>query len=184
MLALSARAGALAVRIGPRLPMAAGPLLAGMALLLMSRVVDGAGYVEAVLPAAVVFGLGLALTVAPLTATVLAAADERHAGVASGVNNAVARAAGLVAVAVLPVVAGIGSDEFGDPAAFSDGFQVAVVIAAGLCLLGAALAWTLIRNDVLEAEGAGDEGGEERHPHHCAVGAPPLRPGRPARRAA
>lgn len=97
MLGLSARAGALAQRIGPRLPLTAGPLLIAAEMLLMTRIGPGAGYVAVVLPAVVVFGLGLALTVAPVTATTLAAADARHAGVASGVNNAVARTAGFTA---------------------------------------------------------------------------------------
>lgn len=104
MLVLSARAGALATRIGPRIPMTVGPLVVGAGLALMARIQPGAGYVTTVLPAAFVFGLGLALTVAPLTATVLAAAEQRYAGVASGVNNAVARVAQLLAVAGLPVV--------------------------------------------------------------------------------
>lgn len=103
MLVLSARAGALAQRVGPRIPMTAGPLVAAAGLLLLLRVGAGASYLLDVLPAVVVFGLGLSLTVAPLTATVLDSAEDRHAGVASGVNNAVARAAGLLAVAVIPV---------------------------------------------------------------------------------
>ncbi len=107
MLLFSARAGALAQRIGPRWPMTIGPVIVTAGLLLMRRISPGGHYASVILPAVVVFGAGLALTVAPLTATVLAAADERHAGVASGVNNAVARAASLLAVAVLPAVAGL-----------------------------------------------------------------------------
>ena len=76
-------------------------------MLLMTRIAPGSGYVDTVLPAVIVFGLGLAATVAPVTATVLGAANERHAGVASGVNNAVARTAGLLAVALLPPIAGL-----------------------------------------------------------------------------
>ena len=111
MLLLSARAGALAQRIGPRIPLTAGPLL-----IAVGHADDDADRARRratsprVLPAVVVFGLGLTLVVAPVTATVLAAADARHAGVASGVNNAVARVAGLLAVAVLPVVAGLTGD--------------------------------------------------------------------------
>src|SRR5205807_4983857 len=107
LLALSPRTGALARRIGPRLPLTVGPFLIAIGMLLMRRIGAGDSYVGSVLPAVVVFGLGLALVVAPITATVLAAADERHAGVASGVNNAVARTAGLAAVAVLPLIAGL-----------------------------------------------------------------------------
>lgn len=102
MLALSSASGALAQRIGPRLPLTIGPLVIAAGMVLMTRIGPGASYGTVVLPAVVVFGLGLAATVAPVTAAALAAADERHAGVASGVNNAVARTAGLLAVALLP----------------------------------------------------------------------------------
>ncbi|HYF28182.1 MAG TPA: MFS transporter [Baekduia sp.] len=104
MIGLAARFGALARRIGPRALMGVGPLVAGGGLLLLLRADAGATYVSDVLPAVVVFGVGLAMTVAPLTATVLAAADQRHAGVASGINNAVARVAGLLAIAVVGAV--------------------------------------------------------------------------------
>jgi hypothetical protein len=152
MLALSARAGALAQRLGPRLPMSVGPLICAGALVLMLRIGPGADYLTDVLPAVVVLGLGLALMVAPLTATVLAAADAQHAGVASGVNNAVARAAGLIAVAVLPAVGGLSGDDYADPQAFAHGFAVALVLGVGLLLVGAALAAATIRNDVLAAQ--------------------------------
>ena len=83
----------------------------------MLRIEPGDSYVTSVLPAVVVFGIGLTLVVAPVTATVLAAADSRHSGIASGINNAVARVAGLLAVAVLPLIAGLTGDKFYDPAA-------------------------------------------------------------------
>jgi EmrB/QacA subfamily drug resistance transporter len=176
MLTLSARAGAMATRIGPRLPLTLGPVLAGVGLLALSRVDAGSHWLTAVFPGAVVFGLGLSLTVAPLTATVLAAVEDRHAGVASGVNNAVARVAGLVAVAVLPAVAGIGGDAAaGDPEAFSDGFQIALTVAAGMCVLGGALAWTLVRNEPVLAAVAAPPGTPERAPHTCGIEGPPLR---------
>ncbi len=92
-------------------------------LLLMTRIDPGDSYVSSVLPAVIVFGLGLTLVVAPVTATVLAAADARHAGIASGINNAVSRVAGLLAVAVLPLIAGLTGDSFYDPAAMADGFR-------------------------------------------------------------
>src|SRR6516162_823820 len=107
MLVLSSRAGALAQRVGPRWLMTAGCLLCAAGLLLAVRIGRHADYVTEVLPTVVLFGLGLSATVAPLTATVLASADVRHAGVASGVNNAVARAAGLLAVAGLPLAVGL-----------------------------------------------------------------------------
>ena len=99
MLLLSSRAGALSHRIGPKLPMTLGPLIIAAGLVLMRRIDAGSSYATVVLPAVVVFALGLALTVAPLTTTVLGAVGSGHAGVASGVNNAVARVAGLLAVA-------------------------------------------------------------------------------------
>src|SRR6185503_11346702 len=123
LLFLSARAGALAQRVGPRLPMTAGLVLAAVGMLLVSRLGEGASYVRDVLPAVLVFGLGLAGIVAPLTATVLATADVRHAGVASGVNNAVARAAGLLAVAAIPPLAGLTGDAYTNASRFSDGFR-------------------------------------------------------------
>jgi EmrB/QacA subfamily drug resistance transporter len=146
---LSSRAGALSQRIGPRLPMALGPLVCAAGVLLMLRIGIGADYVRDVLPGVFVFGLGLALLVAPLTATVLAAADVAHAGIASGVNNAVARAAGLVAVALLPALAGLSGD-YTEPSAFSGGFHVALLICAGLLVAGGLVAAVCIRSDVLE----------------------------------
>ena len=104
MIGLSRRFGALAARVGPRLLMAAGPVVAGLGLLLFTRVDERGDHLAQVLPATLVFGLGLAMTVAPLTATVLEAADRRHAGIASGVNNAIARVAGLLAIAVVGLV--------------------------------------------------------------------------------
>jgi EmrB/QacA subfamily drug resistance transporter len=123
MLTLSSRAGALAQRIGPRLPMAIGPLGVAVGLLMWTRVDAGSTYVGAVLPGAIVFGLGLSLTVAPLTATIMAAADEQHLGVASGVNNAIARLAGLLAVGALDT-----------------GVDKALVVAAGLAVVGGVIA--------------------------------------------
>jgi len=145
MLLLSARMGALGQRIGPRLPMTIGLVAAAGGMLLLLRVGVGASYLTDVLPAVVLFGLGLSATVAPLTATVLDAADDRHAGVASGVNNAVARAAGLLAVAVIPAVSGIAGSDYTDPVAFSAGYHRAVVVAAVLLLGGALLSATLLR---------------------------------------
>jgi hypothetical protein len=145
-LTLSSRSGALAARIGPRLQMVAGPVVLGLGFVLFARIGSGGGYASEVLPAVVVFGLGLAITVAPLTATVLAAVPSEHAGMASAVNNDVARAASLVAVAVFPAAAGITGDAYLHPARFSAGFHHAALLAAGLCALGGVLAAATIRN--------------------------------------
>lgn len=146
MLALSARSGELAQRVGPRLPLTAGPIVVAGGLVLMVRIVPGASYATGVLPAVVVLGLGMSLTVAPLTAAVLAAADERHVGVASGVNNAVARAAQLVAVAVIPGAVGLTGSAYTEPAALVAGFRFAMLITAALATAGGILGWLTIRN--------------------------------------
>ena len=101
MFLLSRRMGALADRIGPRLFMGLGPIVAGAGLLLLLRVGEEAPYASEVLPGVLVFALGMSFTVAPLTAAVLAAVEDRRAGIASGVNNAIARIAGLLAIAVI-----------------------------------------------------------------------------------
>ena len=146
MLALSARSGALAARIGPRLQMTVGPLLVALGTLLMTRIDAGATYVGAVLPAVLVMGLGLATTVAPLTSTALSAVEDRYAGVASGVNTTVARAAQLAAVAALPLAAGITSATYLVPAELSDGFHTAMIITSVLAALGGVIAFAGIRN--------------------------------------
>jgi MFS family permease len=145
MLTLSARAGRLSARIGPRFPMAVGATVAGIGMLLMARVQPGSRYIETALPALVVFGLGLAALVAPLTAAVLGAVDASEAGVASAVNNAVARIAGLLAVAILPFVAGISTAERASGEQFAVGFARAMWIGAALCFAGAVVALFTVR---------------------------------------
>jgi EmrB/QacA subfamily drug resistance transporter len=142
MLIGSPWAGAFAQRTGPRLPMTVGPLIAAVGVALMARIVPGASYVGAVLPAVVVFGVGLAITVAPLTAAVLSAVSDAYAGIASGVNNAIARVAGLIAVAVLPLAAGIRAGP-GQP--LGPGFSLAMLITAAMCVIGGITAWLTIR---------------------------------------
>jgi EmrB/QacA subfamily drug resistance transporter len=178
MLSLSARSGAVAQRIGPRIPLTLGPLVIAAGMLLMTRIDPGDGYVSSVLPAVIVFGLGLTLVVAPVTATVLAAAEARHAGIASGINNAVSRVAGLLAVAVLPLIAGLTGDSFYDPAAMADGFRVAMLACAALAAAGGILAWLTISDDVLEAEPKlrGEPPVTVSTDFSCAVAGPPLRP--------
>ena len=151
MLVLSARMGRLAQRIGPRRPMTVGPLLAAVGLALLTRLGPGVGYVTGVLPAVLVFAVGLSITVAPLTATVLAAVPDHQAGIASAVNNDVARTAGLLAVAVLPGIAGITDAAYRDPGALTTGFHHAVLIAAVLCGAGGVLSLLTIRDDALAA---------------------------------
>ena len=146
MLTLSARIGALAQRIGPRIPMTVGPMVSATGLLLFAGIGPGDHYLTAVLPAVAAFGLGMTITVAPLTAAVLAAVDRRRAGVASGVNNAAARLAGLLGIAVIPAVAGIGSGAGGAMAGGLDhGYAPALRIAAAVCAAGGALAWLMVR---------------------------------------
>ncbi len=145
LLLLSARMGALATRIGPRLPMTVGPLLAAIAVLMLTRVDTSTSYVVDVLPAVTVFGLGLAFTVAPLTATVLAAAPDRHAGIASGVNNAVARVAGLLAVAALPLLVRLDGAAYRDPTLLAPAFHRAMLICATLLAIGGVLSAVFVR---------------------------------------
>jgi len=183
MLALSARAGMLAERVGPRLPMTVGPLVVAVGLALLSRVQMGTTYLGTVLPGLIVFGLGLTLTVAPLTATVLAAASERYAGIASGVNNAVSRGAGLLAIAVIPGIAGLTGDAYREPAAFASGFRTAMLIGAALAAAGGALAWLFIRNAVASRAHPCPAAQLDRR-HYCASDAPPLATQRDAARVA
>ncbi|MCB0895010.1 MAG: MFS transporter [Nocardioides sp.] len=151
MLLLASRGGALAARIGPRIPMTVGPLVMAAGTLLLRGVGADVDYWTDVLPGLTVFGLGLALMVAPLTATVLAAASDEHAGIASGVNNAVARAGSLLAVAALPVAVGLGGDEYADPLAFDAAYETAVVACAVLLALGGVLSWLTIRDPGISA---------------------------------
>ena len=146
MLFLAARGGALAARIGPRLPMTLGPLVMACGTLLLLRAGPGVNYWTDVLPGLTVFGLGLALMVAPLTATVLASAPDEHAGIASGVNNAVARSGSLLAVAALPVAVGLSGAEYADPVAFDAAYRSAVMVCAVLLAFGGGLSWVTIRN--------------------------------------
>jgi EmrB/QacA subfamily drug resistance transporter len=187
MLLLSARAGRLSARIGPRLPMTLGPLLVAAGFVLYTRIGPGSTYLSDVLPGMLVFAFGLTLTVAPLTATVLAAAPDEHAGVASAVNNDVARAAGLLAVAVLPVAAGISGAGALDPARFNQGFHMAVLIAAALCAAGGLISWFGIRNPAKEPIPSlqpqpTPATASDIDLLHCPLSAPPLRHPSPSQR--
>ncbi|GAA1461349.1 MFS transporter [Williamsia maris] len=144
MLLFSARSGAFAARIGPRAPLTVGALFCAAGLLLMLRIGPHAFYPTDVLPGALVLGVGMVLLVAPLTATVLDAASDEHSGVASGVNNAVARAAGLLSVAAIPLITGTSANA-GLGAGFDDTFTRAIPVFAALLLAAAALSWVGLR---------------------------------------
>jgi hypothetical protein len=139
----SGPAGALGTRIGPRWPLAVGALVASVGLVLMLRIGPHASYLLDVLPANVVFGLGMTILVAPLTTAVLAAAPGELTGVASGVNNAMARAAGLLAVAALPFAVGLTGQQYAQPKAFDSAYHRAIWYCFGLYVLGALLALAL-----------------------------------------
>ncbi len=171
-LALSQRSGALADRIGPRLQMSVGPVLVGVGLGLFTLITASGNYLTEVLPGVLVFGFGLAVAVAPLTSTVLAAVPAEHAGMASAVNNDVARAAALIAVALLPAAGGLTGDAYRHPAVFSAGFHTASLIAGGLCVAGGLLAAVTIRNPSRATVAAV---AATRHGPllHCGLDAPP-----------
>ncbi len=175
MLLLSPLAGRISQRTGPRVPMTVGPFVAAVGLALLVRVGPAGGYWLTILPAVVVFGLGLSITVAPLTATVLAAAGPEHAGIASAINNDVARAAGLIAVATLPLVAGITGRAALDPHILSAGFRMAMWIAAALVAAGGVLSFLTIR-DISAAADESAGSAPDRGSHlSCPLDAPPLR---------
>jgi len=168
MLLFSPRAGVLGDRLGPRVPMTVGPLVAAAGVALMIRVGPDAAYLTDVLAPVTLLGIGLTITVAPLTATVLGAVPEEQAGLASGVNNAVARTGGLVLVAVLPALTGLGARGFTEPADLQPAFRTAMAVCAGLLALGgviAALAIRPARTPARKPEGPA---------RHCAVDAPPM----------
>jgi EmrB/QacA subfamily drug resistance transporter len=141
MLLFSPRSGAAAQRIGPRIPMTVGPLVIGAGILLLSRIEPGTTYLTGVAPGVVGMGIGLTITVAPLTTAVLGAVEDAHAGIASAINNAVARIAGLLAVAVIPAAAGLASEGL----SWSDGFDRALTITAVVAACGGIVSWLTIR---------------------------------------
>lgn len=149
LMLLSSRFGALAAKHGPRLFMTIGPITAGIGTLLMLSVGSEVNYWTQLLPGVLLFGLGLAITVAPLTSAILGAIDERQAGIGSAINNAVARVAGLIAVATLGIIIGYQLD--------LEGFHRGLIATAALLILGGLISWVGIRNPQLEAEPSGEK---------------------------
>jgi EmrB/QacA subfamily drug resistance transporter len=165
MLLLSARAGALASKVGARPLMTGGSVLCALGVAALTRVGADARYAVDVLPGVLAFGIGLSLLVAPLTATVLAAVPDRHAGLASGVNNAVARIAGLLAVAVLPLIAGLGGNGYRSAAVMAPAYRTAMWCCVVLLLIGAVLAGVFLRSTGLWSR---------PHLRSCPLNAPPV----------
>lgn len=166
MLVGSAKSGEIATRRGPRTQLIVGPLLVGVSLLLLSRIDADASWVGDVLPGAVLYGLGLVVFVAPLTASVMGSVDQEWVSTASGVNNAIARTGGLVAVAVLPAVSGLSTASGAD--AVTDAFRIAMWAAAGLAVAGALISAVGLPRRVDVAASA--------RRFHCAVDAAPVQP--------
>jgi EmrB/QacA subfamily drug resistance transporter len=139
LLIISPMAGRFAERRGARLPMTAGSLVAAVGMLMFALVRPGATYWTSVLPAAIVFGIGLGSMVAPLTNVALTSLGEKRAGLASGVNNSVARLAGLLATAIIPLAAGLGGAKSLSGSTLANGFTRAMFICAGLCAVGSVI---------------------------------------------
>ncbi len=138
---LSPRMGALAGRIGPRLPLTLGPLVVAGGFAMLIRIDEQASYWIAVFPALLVIALGLSGAVAPLTTAVLGSVDDRHTGSASGMNSAVARTGGLVATAMVGAVLAARG------AALTTDFHLAALAGAGACLLAALISYCLVGRD-------------------------------------
>ena len=178
LLTLSTPSGAIAQRIGPRIPLTIGALVTGAGLLLMAQIHPGDRFITGVLPSLIVFGVGLGALITPITATVLASVDSRHSGIASAVNNALSRLGQMIAVAALPLAAGLSGSAFEDPARMAAGFPVAMTVAAGAAFAAALLAWTTISNDVLNRSGTDNRHGPMELPpslkRTCPVAGTPL----------
>ena len=159
LLVLSSRAGELSQRIGPRWPLTIGPLVMAVGVVMMTRIGPGASYFGDVFPAVTVFGFGLAGIVAPVTTTALGSVPDERAGAASGVNNAIARTGGLLAVAAIPGLVGLTGDALSDPGLLDPGFERAMWVSAVIVAAGGILALLLLRSDDLD-----DEHGAQHHP--------------------
>lgn len=153
----SMRFGSLADRYGPRFFMSGGPLVAAAGMALLARLDSDVAYFSELLPPLLLYGLGLTMTVAPLTATVLSGADEHNAGIASGVNNAIARLAGLLGIAVVGAVVAARYGNFADSS--KGAFQLAMIISAALVATGGLLG-LLIRNPKRQVQARDCAGGQ------------------------
>lgn len=142
----SSRAGALAGRLGPRLFMTVGPIIMGASALLLLMVRPEFDYWWQVLPSVLLFGVGLTLTVSPLTSAILGAIETERSGIASAVNNAVSRVAGLIVIAMIAFIVGGSLD--------LEGFHRAAIVTAGLLIAGGLVSWAGIRNPAREDEAA------------------------------
>lgn len=137
MLVLSSRFGAVATKRGPMGPMVGGMLVVACAYLVLSRAGDHPRYLTAILPGVTMLGFGMSMLVSPLTGTVLAAAPPGRSGLASGINNAVSRTAGLVAVAVLPLLVGLTGTAYRDGSAVARAYEHSMLWCAAAVVLGA-----------------------------------------------
>lgn len=167
MLLLSSRMGDLAQRIGPRLPLTIGPIVAAAGMLLLTRIGPGASLITDVLPAVIVFGLGLSAIVAPVTSAALGGVPDNRAGAASGANNAVARTGGLLAVAAIPGLVGLTGDALSNPELLEPGFDRAMVVSASIVAAGGICAFLLLE-DKPETEET-TPGSAQPHRHGCPV---------------
>jgi MFS family permease len=156
-------------------PLESGVALLPVTVIMLVRTTSDSSYLTAVAPAVIVFGLGLAATVAPLTITALASVSDQHAGLASAVNNDVARVGSLIAVAVLPPLAGLTGNSYLHPAELSGAFRSAVLVSGSLCVLGGVVAALGIRNPHA-ASGPSSGTAKDEHVacHHCALDSAPL----------
>jgi MFS family permease len=175
MMLLSSRIGALTPKVGPRRLMTAGGLLTAVGTLLLSRLGANPDYWVEILPALLVFSFGLVMIAVPVTVTVLASTDVSRAGIASGVNNAVARAAGALAVAAFPLLVGLKGEGYADPAKLEPAFQSAMVLAAALFAASGLIAWFGIRDRYTKS--TPEHVVEKARCSTCLpIGSPPLEP--------
>jgi EmrB/QacA subfamily drug resistance transporter len=152
MLLFSSRAAMVAARTGPRVPMTLGPLTCAVGVVLLASIGSDASYVVHVLPGMTVFAVGLTMLVSPLTAAVLNAVSDRHAGLASGINNAVARAGSLLAVAAIPALVGLSGEDYQKASVLTDGFRAGQYVCAGLLAAGGIVSWFGLRPEAEERQ--------------------------------